>query len=398
MSKIWVYLAIILVAVTCSFPLASRAQNPPRYKFDPSWPKDLPNNWILGHVEAVSVDKNDHIWVLNFSQNVPLDDVGAAQNPPLSECCFPAPQVLEFDTDGNLVKSWGVPGYVHDWPIALKSLYVDKEMHVWISGIWMGLIYIPDFHPPKNAPLDRQVLKFTSDGKQLMEIGHPTDPSVPVSNQDTTLLGGPFSILVDDDSHEVYIGEQVNKRIVVYDSNSGEFKRGWGAYGIPLSEIDNFVEPLYDPTKPQTHPQQHPYDPLAPPSKQFRGPVSLGLSADGLLYACDRGNDRIQVFTKQGKFVKEFFVAPKTIGIGSAQAVAFSHDPKQKYLLVADTATDIIRILNRDDGTQVGTIGHKGHYGGQFDMIDAIATDSHGNLYTTEVKYNNRIQKFILEK
>lgn len=400
-GKTWTKACAVLIAFSCFLPVAARAQQPPRYKFDPSWPKDLPNNWILGHVEGVSVDKDDHIWILNNVRSTPADDAGASQKPPLSECCTYAPAVLELDTDGNVLKAWGGPGYVPDWPITEKGLYVDKDENVWVGGNEVRLAYLP-YVPqiPKDAPMDRQVLKLTSDGKQLMEIGHPTPPDVPANNQDTSILGGPFSVLVDESAHEVYIGDgQLNRRVVVYDSDTGAFKRGWGAYGIPLSEVDNFREPLYDPSKPETHPQQHPYDPSAPPSKQFRGPVTgLKLSVDGLLYVCDRGNDRIQVFTKQGKFVKEFFVAPKTLSIGSAQDIAFSHDPEQKYLLVADTEADVIRILNRSDGTEVGTIGHKGHYGGQWDMLDQIAVDSKGNLYTTEVKYNDRIQRFILEK
>jgi hypothetical protein len=405
-GKTWTKACAVLIALSCFLPLAARAQQPPRYKFDPSWPKDLPNNWILGHVEGVFVDKDDHIWILNNVPSTPADDAGASQNPPLSECCTYAPAVLQLDTDGNVLKAWGGLGQSPEWLMGGKAFYVDKGEHVWIGGGGgMGFAYIGYYTPSpdiskKQRSLASQVVKFTSDGKELIQIGHPRPADLPANNQDTSTLGGPYSMTMDEDAHEVYIGDgALNRRVVVYDSDTGAFKRGWGAYGIPLSEVDNFREPLYDPSKPETHPQKHPYDPSAPPSKQFRGPVmGLKLSVDGLLYVCDRGNDRIQVFTKQGKFVKEFFVAPKTLSIGSAQDIAFSHDPEQKYLLVADTEADVIRILNRSDGTEVGTIGHKGHYGGQWDMLDQIAVDSHGNLYTTEVKYNDRIQRFILEK
>jgi hypothetical protein len=238
--------------------------------------------------------------------------------------------------------------------------------------------------PDRQNVWDRQVLKFTGDGKLLMEIGHPS--TEPANNQDTALLGGVAGITVDDAVHEVYFADgTINKRVVVYDSETGKFKRGWGAYGIPLSEIDNTKQPRYDPT--------------APPSKQFRGLLdSIKISVDNLVYGADRTADRVQVFTKQGKFVQEIFVAPKTMGRGTAWTLAFSHDPKQKYLLVGDGADCVIWILNRSDGSVVGKLGHRGTNAGQFNFIRDMDMDSHGNLYTGEVNTNYRVQKFVLEK
>lgn len=200
------------------------------------------------------------------------------------------------------------------------------------------------------------------------------------------MLGGASSIQVDEKAREVYLADgYLNRRVVVYDSQTGAFKRGWGAYGIPLGEIGN--------SKLTDH-----YDPSASPSKQFRGPVvGLRISGDGLVYVGDAGNDRIQVFTKQGKFVKEFFVAPRTLGEGSVTALAFSKDPNQKYLFVADGENSVIWILNRNDGTVLKKIGHRGHDSGQFSNLHALDVDSHGNVYTGEVKYNNRLQKFVAE-
>ena len=240
---------------------------------------------------------------------------------------------------------------------------------------------------------DRQVLKFSPDGKLLLEIGHPSN--APINNQDTTILGAPAELYVDDDAHEVYIADgYLNRRIVVYDSNSGAFKRGWGAYGIPLSQIDNGPRLTYDPS--------------GPPPKQFgalgypvRAGVVIGvdISNDGLVYVSDRGGCRVQVFTKEGKFQKEFIVHPKTLGqYGSAWSTAFSRDPQQKYLYLADGENGLIHVLNRADGAEVGEIGHRGRQIGLFDGLEHMAIDSKGNLYTDEVPPNMRIQRFIPQK
>jgi hypothetical protein len=383
--------ALALLIVVCFLVLAAvtqaRAQAVPRYKVDASWPKQLPNNWILWNSTGLVVDKNDRIWVINRPRQVSMADAGAAQTPPISECCIPAPSLVQFDVQGNLLKSWGGPGYVPDWPILEHGLFIDKEGNFWIGGTFerganLDLLAAP-IPKPKELLGDRHVLKFSPDGKQLLMIGHPSN--APTNNQDATILGAPSEMFVDDEAHEVYIADGYqNRRVVVYDSNTGAFKRGWGAYGMPLSQIDNGRPPAHDP---------------ALPAKQFRGSViSIDISVDGLVYVGDRGDDRIQIFTKEGKFVKEFLVHPKTLSTGSVWSTMFSRDPKQKYLFVADGVNGKIWILNRDDGKEVGSIGHKGHQAGQFDQVERMALDSQGNLYVTEVAPNTRLQKFVLEK
>jgi hypothetical protein len=382
---VFCFLALVLALVLGP---TARAQGPPHYKVDVSWPRQLPHDWILGHVTGVAVDKDDHVWVLHSPNWVLDDDAGAAQTPPLSECCRPAPAVLEFDAGGNLLRSWGGPGHVPDWPNNEHGLFVDDEDNVWIAGNWTGGVASRHRHRPGNPKesllWDRQVLKFTPDGKLLLEIGRPSRAAA--NNQDTAILGGPWELTVDDADHEVYIADgSLNKRVVVYDSNAGQFKRGWGAYGIPLSEIDNSKEPGYEPS--------------APRAKQFKGPVAgVRVSKDGFVYVADRISDRVQVFTEQGKFVQEFLIAPETRGRGSVWKLAFSHDPKQKYLLVADGENCVIWILNRSDGSVAARLGHKGDNAGQFHNIYDLAVDSHGNLYTGESDYNYRVQKFVLEK
>ena len=203
---------------------------------------------------------------------------------------------------------------------------------------------------------------------------------------------------MDDAAHEVYIADgYLNNRVVVYDSDTGKFKRGWGGYGIPLSEVANSVEQIE--AEVPTAGTIPAYAPGGPPDKQFRSPVHCArLSIDGLVYVCDRQNDRIQVFTKQGKFLKEFFVRPATLGMGSAWTVVFSHDTAQKYLLVVDGENSVVWILRRSDGAVVSSFGHSGRNAGQFHWVHQAVMDSKGNLYTGEVDNGKRLQKFLLQE
>jgi hypothetical protein len=342
------------------------AQEPPKFKVDPSWPKELPNNWIMGQVGGMAMDRHDHIWVLQRPGLDTVDELGAAQTPPLSQCCFAAPPVLEFDTNGNLLQSWGGPGEGFDWPKREHGIYVDKDDNVWITGAGTG---------------DRQILKFKNDGHFLMQIGHPS--ADPVNSLRTDILGLPAGMELDSQAHEIYIADgYMNKRVIVYDSDKGTFKRLWGAYGNPPSDAD-----------------PGPYNPAAPPDRQFRNPVHcVHISRDGLVYVCDRVNDRLQAFTKQGKFVKEFFVRPQTLAIGSVWQFTFSADENQKYLLVADGENNVIWTLRREDGAVVGQTGHNGRNAGQFHWVHQIVSDTQGNLYTGEVDTGKRIQKFILQR
>ena len=381
---LWLLALICLVLLAVGAP--AHAQAVPKYRVDVTWPKPLPNNWIMSVPTGIFVDKQDHIWVIHRLQNLPADDIGAAQNPPTQECCIPAPPVLVFDKDGNVIKSWGGPDSSKDWPRGEHGIFVDGDNNVWIGGA-----NLPNFANPQGLMPDRQVLKFTNDGKQLLEIGHPSRD--PMNNADTSILGAPAEIFVDDAAHEVYIADgYLNRRVVVYDSNTGAFKRGWGAYGIPLNQIDNGPRPMYEP-------------PPAPPPKQFgalnypvRAGVVIGIdvSKDGLVYVSDRGGDRVQIFTKDGKYVKEFIILPQTIGqYGSVWSTMFSRDPKQKYLYIADGENNQIHVLNREDGSLVTNIGFRSRGIGGFDGLEHMAMDSKGNIYTDEVPNNTRIQKFL---
>lgn len=363
---------LFIIVICCLFAATSpkgfaQAVPPvPKYRVDPLWPKQLPHNWVMGQVSGLAVDTEDHIWVLQRPGSDTPDEIGEASSSPRhAMCCLPAPPVLEFDTKGNLLKAWGGPGKGYDWPTNEHSIYVDRAGDVWLDG---------------NGRTDRQVLEFTNDGKFMRELGHPWNG--PADSSDTTMLGRPAGITMDEAAHELYIADgYLNHRVIVFDSITLAFRRMWGAYG----HVPNDATP-------------GPYKgPRAPVDQQFRNPVHcVHISNDGLVYVCDRANDRVQVFTKAGKFIKEFFVHPTTLEPGTVCDIAFSHDPSQYYLLVADDTDNVVWILRRSDGAVVGRFGHDGRNAGQFHAIHGLVSDSVGNLYTGEVETGKRVQKFLL--
>jgi DNA-binding beta-propeller fold protein YncE len=336
----------------------------PQFAVDPFWPKPLPNGWVLGMAIGVAVDSNDHVWIVHRSDTVGPVEGAADQNPPTATCCRKAPPVLEFDPEGNLVGHWGGPGEGFEWPLSNHGIFVDFKDNVWIGG---------------NDARDAHVLKFTKQGKFLMQFGHQGKSG---GSNDTTNFGRVAKIYVDPKANEAYIADGYgNKRVAVIDADTGQFKRYWGAYGNKPDD---------------TNPG--PYDPAAPRAQQFRTPVHCAdLSHDGLVYVCDRPNDRIQVFKADGTFVKEVVIAPKTLGDGSMWDVAFSKDPEQKYLYVADGKNEKVYILDRQSLEILTSFGDGGRQPGQFFAVHSIATDSKGNIFTTETYEGRRLQKFVFK-
>jgi DNA-binding beta-propeller fold protein YncE len=355
----------VLVAGGVSLALAQAPE--PHYKVDPYWPKELPNNWIVGQVGGMYVDSSDHIWIFQRPASNTPDEISADPSSPRhAMCCFPAPPVMEFDAEGTLLKSWGGPGKGYDWPKVEHGILVDKSGNVWLTGSGVG---------------DRQVLEFTNDGKFLKQIGHPSKD--PANSLDSSYLGQPAGLEMDEAAHELYVSDgYLNKRVIVYDSETLAFKRMWGAYGNTPSDADPGA-----------------YDPDAPHDKQFRSPVHcVRIANDGLVYVCDRINDRVQVFTKQGKFQKEFFIRPVTQSPGTVGMIVFSKDSGQEYMMVADPTNNVVWTLRRSDGQILGSFGHDGRNAGQFHAVHSMTSDSAGNIYTGEVESGKRIQKFMLVK
>ena len=342
----------------------------PVFELDSSWPKrPLPNQWVFGNVAGISMDENDHLWVIHRPLSVSLSNDYAALDPPAGECCRPFPSIIEFDPSGEVVQAWGGPdpaapeskrtaeGY--DWPRE-HGLFVDHQGNVWTGGGEDGAA---------------TVTKMTQDGQLIFQKGAFGQSG---GNADTENFGSPAGMYVDAEASEVYVADGYeNNRVIVLDADTGAYKRMWGAYGN---------EPL------DGNPE---YDPDEPPSQQFRHPVHcVELSRDGLVYVCDRRGNRIQVFQKDGTFVQEGFVAPRTRGFGAVHDVAFSADPEQRFLYVGDGANKKVWILRRDTLEILGSFGNGGQYAGEFAIVHVLETDSRGNLYVGETVGGDRVQKF----
>jgi DNA-binding beta-propeller fold protein YncE len=333
----------------------------PHFAVDPFWPKPLPNNWMLGQVSGIATDRFDRIWVVHRPGTLNERELAAAQNPPAAKCCFAAPPVLVFDQSGNLLRSWGGPGQGYEWPQSEHGIFIDDNDFVWLAG---------------NGKQDGQLLKFTMDGKLVLQIGK----AGPIrGSNDTTALGSPADVAVDVAAKEIFAADgYTNRRVVVFDSETGAYKRHWGAYGNKPSD-----------DKPP------PYDPARPASQQFGNPVHcIRIARDGLVYVCDRTNDRVQIFRKDGSFVAEHVYEKDTRGTGSVYDLVFSPDKAQTFIYMIDGMNGEVRIISRASKETLARFGRPGRQVGQFTALHNIAVDRQGNIFTAEVNTGQRIQKF----
>lgn len=373
----------------------NKAAQAPIFEVDPMWPKPLPNHWVLGSLGGIAVDDQDHIWVLNRGSRTLADNFKQLEkNPPWALCCGSAPAVLEFDQAGNLLRNWGGnpaggPGY--EWFDQEHGIAFDPKGNVWLGG---------------GAGGDSHLLKFTKDGTFIAQYGkrnahltsgNPTAPGnqrkYKANSLDTVNFGRPAKVIFDKASNEGFVADgYLNTRIAVVDPDTGKIKRFWGAYGAqPDDKVFEDVPVTGDG-------KATGYDPKAPPAKQWRHAVHcVNVSKDGFVYVCDRQGNRVQVFTKDGKFVKEAFILKETYDAGAVWDIAFSGDPQQTYMYVGDGENELIHILKRDTLEELTAFGDGGRQPGQFYGVHVIATDSKGNLYTAETYEGHRVQKFVFK-
>ena len=336
----------------------------PLYQVDPFWPKPLPNRWSMQQVTGIHVDHMDHVWFINRNRVAQANEISGDINGN-GLCCVLGPEIIELDPEGNVVNAWGDADHHPLWPTALQTVIADTQGFVWVAG---------------TAPQD-SILKFTRE-----------------NNQETDAFRNKGRFQLDEVDNELYIIDQ--KRVVVFDASTGEFKRGWGGYGMPLSEISNEPIPGYT------------WDGGPPPEVRDLAPALhfIEISNDRKVYVGERGSNRIQVFTTAGEWLQDIFVAPNTPArgcgglelmggtwgpCGTMYKMIISKDPEQKYLFEADGNNHVVWVIDRASGETLGHFSEHGRLAGQMHFPNAIGIDSMGNIFTGEVDNGKRIQKFM---
>lgn len=364
--------AALLLVTGCESGEAARSEGASTaladgaFQVDPWWPQQLPDNWIIGQASGIAVDHRDHVWVLHRPTTIDPVQAGAGQDPPIAMCCVPAPPVLELDPEGNVVGAWGDDPQGYEWPQEAHGIFADHDGNIWVGG-----------GHASPATSGHYVLKFDPQGNLLLRIGERDERG---DSNDTRLLGGPTAMDVHAETNEIFIADGYqNRRVIVFDAETGEYRRHWGAYGnVPR-----------DGTQP-------PRDYAQGPDAQFAGPVhGIAVSTDGHVYVADRSSSRIQVFTLEGEYVDELFIRPETLSMGTAWEIVLSPDPEQRWMYVPDGTNNAIWIVDRQNLEVVDHFGHGGRMAGQFDWVHNVAVDSRGNVYTAEVNGGQRVQKFV---
>jgi hypothetical protein len=348
----------------------SSSQTMPVFQVDPGWPR-LPNNWVMGVVSAVATDKRDHVWILHRPRTVSEKMKAQA-----------APPVLEFDADGKFVRAWGGDSTAYEWPINEHGITVDYKDNVWVGG---------------SGITDDMLLKFTLDGKFIKQIGHRKQST---GNADSMNLNRSADVFIYPKTNEAFVADGYgNRRLIVFDAETGAFKRMWGAFGNQPDNRPPAGAPGAAAAPPAAAGTAKPaLDTDGPGSPTFGNPVhAVKVSNDGLVYVADRANRRVQVFTTDGKYVTQVFINRAGPADNSAAGLAFSPDPQQQFLYVADLGNSHMLVLNRKSLQVLYQFGAQGERPGDFRTPHHMAVDSKGNLYTAEVNPGNRAQRFVFK-
>lgn len=374
----------------------NQAQTAPSFHFDPTWPNTLPDLWKMGGVTGLAVDSNDNVWVYNRPNDATATELRAEPTPPIARCCVRPPSMIHIDPSGNVIGSFDAQqGH---------GMEVDEEGFVYLgqdtvrkydprTGELVGEVArTPEREGGGRVGLPPPVQRAPGQSSRPAAAPRldPAEAAAAVAAfrekyppETPMIVGGLEEIRIVDKNNEMYVADNyLGGRVLVFDLETFEFKRGWGAYGKPLAEIS-------------TDDADHEYTPNGPMPQDFAGHLTLNVSSDGLVYAADRNANRIQVTTETGEFLKEFVLAPSTGAGGSTGGIAFSPDPEQQFLYISDLTNNTIWFLNREDGELLGEMGHMGDSGGEFYGLHMIAVDSKGNIYTGEVQQGERVQRFV---
>jgi DNA-binding beta-propeller fold protein YncE len=362
--------AMLLLAQGVSGQPAPAGRVVPKFQVDPSWPH-LPAKWVFGQVSSISIDANGHAWVLQRPTTVRADQKAKGQA---------APPVLEFDEKGDFVQGWGGPGAGYDWPETEHGIYADPRGYIWVGG---------------NGATDNHLVKFTQDGKFISQIGKK---GASKGNNDTDNVNQAADIFYYAKTNELLVADGYgNKRVIVFDGDTGKFKRMWGAFGN--KPLDNVPEPKKVPED-----QRIPAKELTDRGpEQFVRPVhAVRVSNDGLVYVSDRGGKRVQVFGLDGKYQTQAFIdryceAPHCGNGQTVASTAFSPDPEQRFLYVASRSPARVWVLERKTLEPLDSFGRNGVAPGEFYVMHHMNVDTKGNLYVTEVQDGKRIQKFVFK-
>lgn len=367
--------AVIIAAGTSGFWVSAeaaqaQARRVPKFEVDRSWPK-LPSKWVFGQVSSVSIDEQGNAWILQRPSTVRADQRAKG---------MAAPPVLEFDEAGNFLQGWGGPGAGYDWPETEHGIYADTRGFIWVGG---------------NGPTDNHLVKFTKDGKFVMQIGKK---GASKGNNDTENVKQAADIFYYAKTNELFVADGYgNRRVIVFDGDTGKFKRMWGAFGD--KPLDSVPEP---PKVPED--RRIPAKELTDRGpEQFVQPVhAVRVSNDGLVYVSDRGGKRVQVFSLDGKYVTQVFIdryceAPHCGNGQTVASTAFSPDPEQRFLYVASRSPARVWVLDRKTLEPLDSFGRNGVAPGEFYVMHHMNVDAKGNLYVTEVQDGKRVQKFTFK-